>query len=80
MKSKSVTSIGMFGQSGAGKTTIIRSIPSAALDRPIMNNTGIIRKLFAKNPLAYKSPMDFIQDKETIMASANPGFSYCSHV
>lgn len=65
--------IGFFGQSGSGKTTIIKGLPSVVGGTPIIQETGTIRKLFSKNPTAYKNPAEFIAQKEQIMAEGNPG-------
>lgn len=65
--------VGFFGQSGSGKTTIIKGLPSMVAGTPIIQETGTIRKLFSKNPTAYKNPVEFIAQKEQIMAEGNPG-------
>ena len=42
--------IGLFGQSGSGKTSIIKRLPTFHKGIPIFHNTGIIRSLFERNP------------------------------
>ena len=64
--------IGFFGQSGSGKTTIIKGLPSIVAGTPIIQETGTIRKLFSKNPTSYKNPAEFIEQKEQIMGEGNP--------
>lgn len=48
--------IGFFGQSGAGKTTIIKQITSMVGRMPTIQYTGIIRQLFQNNPQRYVNP------------------------
>ena len=73
VKDENLKIVGFFGQSGAGKTTIIRSVADNVDGRKVYKNTGIIRYLFTKNVNSYKSPNDFISQKDAIMAEANPG-------
>lgn len=51
--------IGFFGQSGAGKTTIIRNVRGPINGQRISPCTGIIRYLFNKN--VYLNPVDLLQ-------------------
>lgn len=73
VKDTNLKIVGFFGQSGAGKTTIIKSVAEKSGGRKVIRNTGVIRYLFSKNPNAYKSPQDFIAQRDSIMAEANPG-------
>jgi len=52
--------VGFFGQSGAGKTTIIRNVKSPINGNLVMQNTGIIRYLFQRND-NYTSPVELLQ-------------------
>lgn len=52
--------VGFFGQSGAGKTTIIRNVRGPINGQRIAPCTGIIRFLFNKNPKTYLSPTDLL--------------------
>ncbi len=72
-KDDNLTVVGFFGQSGAGKSTVIRSIPSDVAGKTIIRKTDIIRSLFAENPNQYRNPMEFINQKDSIMAEPNPG-------
>lgn len=65
--------VGFFGQSGSGKTTIIKGLPSMVSGTPIIQETGTIRKLFSKNPTSYRNPTEFINQKDQIMNEGNPG-------
>jgi hypothetical protein len=64
-KSKNLKVVGFCGQSGAGKTTIIRKLPEVDGKR-FIRNTGIIRYLFSKNNgphttnNSYVSPRDIL--------------------
>jgi len=57
--------VGFFGQSGAGKTTIIRNVDKKVNGQIVLQNTGIIRYLFKKNN-NYKNPVDIISKKDSI--------------
>ena len=58
-KNPNVKVVGFFGQSGAGKSTIIRNLTS--LDkRVIKTNTGITRSLRASKPNTYFEPNDLL--------------------
>jgi hypothetical protein len=52
--------IGLFGQSGAGKTTVIRNVKTPINGHVVGYNTGIIRYLFQKNG-DYQSPMALLR-------------------
>ena len=73
VKDENLTVVGFFGQSGAGKSTVIRSIPGEINGKAVIRKTDIIRSLFAENPNQYKNPMEFISQKADIMAEPNPG-------
>lgn len=51
--------MGFFGQSGAGKTTIIRNVRGPINGYRISHCTGIIRLLFNRN--VYLNPVDLLQ-------------------
>lgn len=72
-KNENTKVIGFFGQSGSGKTTIIKSLPHSVNGIPVKSDTGVIRRLFAKNPTAYRNPGEFIEQKYQIMNEGNPG-------
>ena len=74
-KDENIITVGFFGQSGAGKSTVIKSIPSKIGQNPVMKRLDIIRMLFANNPNRYSNPMEFIKNKEVIMNEPNPGSS-----
>lgn len=59
-KNSNLKLIGFFGQSGAGKTTIIRNVNQSINGYNIVQSTGIIRYLFGKNPRSYSSPTDIL--------------------
>jgi hypothetical protein len=59
-KNPNLKLIGFFGQSGAGKTTIIRNVKQSNNGYNIIPSTGIIRYLFGKNPRSYSSPNDIL--------------------
>ena len=52
--------VGFFGQSGAGKTTIIRNVKPKINGQTVIASTGIIRYLFGKNPRTYQSTNDIL--------------------
>jgi len=62
-RNKNLKIVGFFGQSGAGKTTIIRNVDKKVNGKIILQNTGIIRYLFKKNNY-YKNPINIINDKK----------------
>lgn len=64
VKSDKVKVIGFFGQSGAGKTTIIRNVKGPIKGNIIMQNTGIIRYLFQRNE-GYTSPKELLNKYES---------------
>jgi ABC-type dipeptide/oligopeptide/nickel transport system ATPase component len=53
--------VGFFGQSGSGKTTIIRNVDKKVNDQVIFQNTGIIRYLFKKNDY-YLNPQGLVDE------------------
>lgn len=59
IKSDKVKIVGFFGQSGAGKTTIIRNVKGPINGNLVMQNTGIIRYLFQRND-GYTSPVELL--------------------
>lgn len=59
-KNPNLKLIGFFGQSGAGKTTIIRNVKASNNGYTVIPSTGIIRYLFGKNPRSYSSPTDIL--------------------
>lgn len=59
-RSDKVKVVGFFGQSGAGKTTIIRNVKGPINGHVILQNTGIIRYLFQRND-NYTSPVELMQ-------------------
>ena len=73
VKDKNLKIVGFYGQSGAGKTTVIRNVPDLVGGKSIIKNTGTIRYLFTKNPDSYRNPMEFISQKDAVMADKNPG-------
>lgn len=62
--------VGFFGQSGAGKTTIIRNVRGPINGHRISPSTGIIRYLFNKN--SYLNPVDLLQNYRSDLETANP--------
>lgn len=54
------TVIGFFGQSGAGKTTIIKNFPNVIGKKYILRDTNIIRSLFQRNPNKYTNPNEIL--------------------
>jgi hypothetical protein len=56
-----VKCIGYFGQSGAGKSTIIRFTSPTVGEYSLISYTNIIRSLYTKNPDTYKSPKDILE-------------------
>ena len=54
--------IGLFGQSGAGKTSIIKNLPDEFNKIPLVKNIGIIRKLFQNNPDKYSNPEGLLKE------------------
>lgn len=61
-RNKNLKIVGFFGQSGAGKTTIIRNVRGPINGQRISPCTGIIRYLFNKNK--YLNPADLYQTYE----------------
>ena len=59
IKNNNVKVVGFFGQSGAGKTTIIRNLTSLN-GRIVKANTGITRSLRANKPNTYFEPNDLL--------------------
>jgi ABC-type dipeptide/oligopeptide/nickel transport system ATPase component len=53
--------VGFFGQSGSGKTTIIRNVDKKVNNQVIFQNTGIIRYLFKKNDY-YVNPAGLVDE------------------
>lgn len=72
-KNSNTKVVGFFGQSGSGKTTIIKGMPSVVAGKPVIQETGTIRKLFSKNPTTYRNPGEFVAQKSQIMSEGNPG-------
>lgn len=68
VKSNKVKVIGFFGQSGAGKTTIIRNVKGPINGYLVRQNTGIIRYLFQRND-SYTSPVELLKKYEPDMIS-----------
>jgi hypothetical protein len=64
-KNPNLTIVGFFGQSGAGKTTVIRNVDQIINGKRITPYTGIIRYLFNKNNTGIKktyfSPQDLLR-------------------
>ena len=57
-RNKNLKVVGFFGQSGSGKTTIIRNVNKKINGSVIYQNTGIIRYLFGKGN--YTNPQSLI--------------------
>ena len=70
-KSDKVKIVGFFGQSGAGKTTIIRNVKGPINGNLVMQNTGIIRYLFQRND-SYTSPVELLQKYKDDLANMKP--------
>jgi len=66
-RNKNLKIVGFFGQSGSGKTTIIRNVDKRVNNQMIIQNTGIIRYLFNKNN-SYKNPVNIITDNKQELA------------
>ena len=60
-KNPNLKIVGFFGQSGAGKTTIIRNVRTPINGQRIAQNTGIIRYLFQKNSNSYTNPVELLR-------------------
>lgn len=73
IKDENLTVVGFFGQSGAGKSTVIRSIPSLVGGKCVIKKTDVIRSLFSQNPNGYRNPQEFISQKDEMLSKANPG-------
>ena len=71
VKSNKVKVVGFFGQSGAGKTTIIRNVKGPINGSLVMQNTGIIRYLFQRND-NYTSPVELLQKYDTDLKTMKP--------
>ena len=56
-----VKCIGYFGQSGAGKSTIIKCTAKSVGEYKLLGYTNIIRSLYTKSPDSYKSPKDILE-------------------
>jgi hypothetical protein len=63
--------VGFFGQSGAGKTTIIRNVTTPVNGKIILQNTGIIRYLFQKNDY-YVNAVDLYTRIESTLSEMKP--------
>lgn len=66
---KNLKIIGFFGQSGSGKTTIIRNVAKTIGDQYVLQNTGIIRYLFKKNSKSYTDPQKMIKKNADLLES-----------
>lgn len=66
-RNKNLKVVGFFGQSGAGKTTIIRNVRSPINGNVITQNTGIIRYLFQKNDY-YLNPVELLKKNLPLLA------------
>ena len=62
-------SIGLFGESGAGKTTIIKNLPSILHGKPVFQKTGIIRYLFQINSKKYTNPDKLLLENSQDLAN-----------
>jgi hypothetical protein len=69
-RNKNLKIIGFFGQSGAGKTTIIRNVRGPINGHRISPSTGIIRYLFNKN--TYVNPVGLLQTYRDVIEGATP--------
>lgn len=56
--------VGFFGQSGAGKTTIIKNLPQNIGGYEVSPNTGVIRYLFQTNSKKYTNPKKLLLENE----------------
>lgn len=56
--------VGFFGQSGAGKTTIIKNLPNTIAHMPVVQHTGIIRFLFQVNSKKYTNPVKILSENQ----------------
>lgn len=58
--------VGFFGQSGAGKTTIIKNLPNIIAGMPLVSYTGIIRYLFRinMNNKKYTNPTKILSENQ----------------
>jgi len=65
-RNKNLKVVGFFGQSGSGKTTIIRNVSKKINGNVVYQNTGIIRYLFGKGN--YTNPKLLI-DRNTVRIS-----------
>jgi len=70
-RNKNLKIVGFFGQSGSGKTTIIRNVDKRINNQSIIQNTGLIRYLFNKN--SYTDPLNIIaENKQEIYRIESP--------
>lgn len=65
-QNKNLKIVGFFGQSGSGKTTIIRNTDKKSNGRPLIKELGIIRYLFKKNDY-YLNPKQLIDENYSIV-------------
>ena len=70
-KNPNLQIVGFFGQSGAGKTTIIRNITPKVNGKMVLQNTGIIRYLFQKNDY-YTNPIELYKKNEPLISEMKP--------
>ena len=70
-KNENMKVVGFFGQSGSGKTTIIRNVDKRINGHIVVQNTGIIRYLFKKNNY-YKNPLSIIADEQKAIDATPP--------
>lgn len=63
--------VGFFGQSGAGKTTIIKNLPRVIAGMSVVPYTGIIRYLFQINGKKYTNPSTLISENQTDINTMN---------
>lgn len=60
---------GFFGQSGAGKTTIIKNLPPTIGEYEVSPNTGVIRYLFQVYSKRYTNPKKILMENDEALNS-----------